>query len=570
VIQNSETISPKLLNQVKEYCQQIANSKKIKAIYLIDNFSNNGKKSRKQIEAVLIIKDFQPRISTNVRSFNQSNITVFAVDQWIFERDTQRGFLGESLSGNLVFSYFPILGKNFLFLQEICIKKRLIIEMLENIVQNYPKLSYNIKIKPEYFMYKAILDRVKIFPPLYNSLSDLITKSAPQEKVDLILSGYIKAITELENENKLFFSNNFVSLKKQFIEKNKNPTKYIKNLGKVPSRGIFTSFFSVYSQLLKLFSQRTNILLNFRKFNNFKGIDHDRNIVNPQEYLFIQINHNICSLANGADMLTFAKRHLPSENKADIKFDSIGGILNDVYIIRTLSENTEKKILVKQFKEWSGFKWFPLSLWAIGTRNLSVLAKTRLANDYSINEFLRENGFRVPKILHVSLKKRLLFMEYIEGIDLSILIKNILNSTSNFEAQQDLSIIYEAGNILAKIHSINVTLGDTKPENVLLDLNRKIYLVDFEQASHGGDKTWDLAVFLYFMGHYIPPFTNKQVILNLVNAFLDGYLQGGGNIEDINKVSSPKYSRLFSIYVLPNVLMLISQVCKKAKLSKQT
>jgi thiamine kinase-like enzyme len=36
-----------------------------------------------------------------------------------------------------------------------------------------------------------------------------------------------------------------------------------------------------------------------------------------------------------------------------------------------------------------------------------------------------------------------------------------------------------------------------------------IYLLDFEQATLGGDKTWDIAEFLYYAGHFLSPLNNS-------------------------------------------------------------
>ena len=150
---------------------------------MLDNLLINKNNSANPIELILIIKDFQPRISTNIRLFEQRNITIFVADQWIFERDVERSFLGEALASTLIFPYSPILGQDFLYQQEILLKKRLILEQLENLVQTYPELSTHIKIKPEYFMYEAMLNRVRIFPPLYNSLYRILTKKFQLKKL---------------------------------------------------------------------------------------------------------------------------------------------------------------------------------------------------------------------------------------------------------------------------------------------------------------------------------------------------------------------------------------------------
>jgi hypothetical protein len=174
------------------------------------------------IEIILVLKAYQPRISTNIRLFEQRNITFFAVDQWIFERDVERSFLGEALASTLIFPYSSLFGQDFLRQQEILLKKRLILEQLENIVQTYPKLSSHIKIKPEYFMYEALLNRVRIFPPLYNSLSGILTKTIHTKEIDLLLKGYHIALMELKQENQICYSKNYVSLKKNLLKKARN------------------------------------------------------------------------------------------------------------------------------------------------------------------------------------------------------------------------------------------------------------------------------------------------------------------------------------------------------------
>ena len=86
------------------------------------------------------------------------------------------------------------------------------------------------------------------------------------------------------------------------------------------------------------------------------------------------------------------------------------------------------------------------------------------------------------------------------------------------------------GEIFAKVHSINVSLGDTKPDNVLIKPDGTIFLIDFEQATQDGDKAWDIAVFLYYSGYYLQPFYSNAKAESVAKAFIDGYLKGGGNV----------------------------------------
>lgn len=556
----SETENLKIHNQIIELCTQIAPLTKIAAICKICNLDFNKKNSNIAIEVILILKDFKPRIMSTVRFFKGRNISIFTIDQWIFERDVDRGFLGEAFASSLIVPHIAILGKTYLHNQELILKKRLILELLENLIQNYPEMATQLKIKPEYFMFEALLERIRLFPPLFYSLSTFLTNSSPDNEKETVLKVYNEALFELKKDNQIDFEKNTVTLKKDFIKKSKNPKIYINNLRKKAPRSIFTSVFSIWSQLMSIFSQKTSILANLKKLGPKN--DPGKNLINPQKFVLISTNEKVFSLADGIDMITFAKKHFLVEDKKNLKFEVIGGILNDVYLITTHSADIEKKIIVKRFRDWSGFKWFPLSLWSLGARNISVLGRSRLAKECEFNTFLGNNSFNVPKIFHISHKNRLIFMDYIEGNDLSLHIKKYTKLKKIQKNNIILSIIKKVGTLFAKIHSMDITLGDTKPENIIIDPDDRIFFLDFEQASFGGDKSWDLAVFLFFLGHYISPFCDKTHVLSLVNSFFSGYLKNGGDINDVRKAGSSKYTRIFSVLILPYFLILISNACK--------
>ena len=94
-------------------------------------------------------------------------VAILAVDEWLFGRDVEKGFLGEGLAGELIFPYVPLINRDYLRLEEVKLKKRLTLELLESLVRDYPELSYDFHIKPEYFMYEAMLTRARLFPPMF-------------------------------------------------------------------------------------------------------------------------------------------------------------------------------------------------------------------------------------------------------------------------------------------------------------------------------------------------------------------------------------------------------------------
>jgi len=115
------------------------------------------------------------------------------------------------------------------------------------------------------------------------------------------------------------------------------------------------------------------------------------------------------------------------------------------------------------------------------------------------------------------------------------------------------------------VHSLNVTLGDTKPENIIFDPDDKIYLLDFEQASHDGDKAWDVAVFLYYSGHYLQPLYSNGKAESIARAFISGYLKGGGDVNTVKKAGNSKYTRVFSVFTMPSIILATSKVCRKTE-----
>ncbi|MGB9841711.1 MAG: lipopolysaccharide kinase InaA family protein [Candidatus Bathyarchaeales archaeon] len=552
-------------SQILSFCRHIAGSAPITAIILLGEYQAEKSKAKTALEVVLVIRDFQPRLMSYVKNINSRNVFIFAVDQWIFERDIERGFLGEALAGALIFPYTALYGENYLHTQEIHLKKRLILELLENLVQTFPELSYNIHIKPEYFMYEVMLNRIRIFPPLAYSHSKFMRHAAPKREFELVFQGYMEALKQLEKEEKIIFSDGYVMLHKKFVDQSKNPKVRLANLTKSAPRALFTSVFSVLPQLLNFFSQNTDALLNFQKFAINRETDLTQSLVDPQKYIFVPTAQGLVSLADRMSVNTFVQKMLLNGEKADITFERVGGVLNDVYLIKTYSNGAEKKVIVKRFKDWTGFKWFPLALWSFGARAFAVLGRSRLERECAISERLRREGFNVPKILHVNHNERLVFMEYIEGENLSNTIKRIATSSG---IEEELAKIMMVGEIFARVHSIDVALGDTKPENIIFTSNGEVYLLDFEQAEHGGDKAWDIAEFLYYSAHYLPPLYGNGKAEAIARAFINGYLKGGGNLSAIRKAGASKYTRVFSVFTLPSVLLAMSKVCRKAELPR--
>jgi len=501
------------------------------------------------------------------KALDGTNVAILAVDEWVFERDVDRGFLGEALAGGLVFPYTPIVNRDYLRLQEVKLKKRLIVEILQSLVLDFPELSYEFYIKPEYFMYETVLTRVRLFPPMIYALASFIGESRTGEDTKRVLDGFLEALKELESRGDISFSNGYVIMSKDFADKARNRKVRFTNLLRTGQRALFASLLGVFPQVLTVLSQNRESFLNIQKVL-VETARLGQRIEDPENHIFVPTAAGLAPLANRMDIQAFARKVLSADRDADVKIKRIGGILNDVYLVKTVSRGVEKKVVVKRFRDWSNFKWFPLTLWSVGTRTFAVLGNSRLERECAINRLLDSKGFAVPKVLYVSPNERLIFMEHVEGENFSNVIARIANSKRAVEAEKDFGIFEKAGELFAMVHASGVALGDTKPENLLVTKSGKILMMDFEQASRNGDKAWDVAEFLYYTGHEIPPFADAGRIEQIAKSFVSGYLKAGGNIKVVKSASNPKYTRVFSVFTFPHIMFILSNVCRKADKAK--
>ncbi len=546
--------------EVLEFARHIAGQSKVVAVAQVDDFGkSNGEKTIREV--MVVIHDFQPRMISYIKAVKNKAVLVFAVDQWIFERDVDRGFLGEAIASKLVFPYHALQGAAYLRSREVELKRRLVVESLENLVINFPELANTIQIQPQYFLYEVFSSRLKAFPLLAYDISDLYSNIEQNEAGALEV--YYLALTQLQAEGKIVQQNGYISITPKFVAQCQDPKIRLLNLSKQMPRTLFTSVFGVLPQLMNVVSQNTLTFLRTQKINLLHQPGSYSHLVDAQKYVFFPTAEGLVSLSDKIDIKGFAKRLLLKDQNVNVEVEPVGGMLNDVYLIRA----GDRKVLAKRFKDWSGFKWFPLTLWSFGARSFSVAGQARLAKECAISELLRAGGFNVPKILHVSNAQRIIFMEFIEGESLSLAIKRYSTDDAGVEV---LDTVKKVGETMAKAHRYGITLGDTKPDNVLVKDGGEIYLIDFEQAQQGGDRAWDIAVFLYYCGHYLQPFDSSSngKAGFITGAFIEGYLLGGGDVGDVRKAALPKYTRVFSVFTMPAIMAATVDVCKKAEKQK--
>jgi tRNA A-37 threonylcarbamoyl transferase component Bud32 len=172
--------------------------------------------------------------------------------------------------------------------------------------------------------------------------------------------------------------------------------------------------------------------------------------------------------------------------------------------------------------------------------------------EYAFNYLLSKRGLSVPNILGADLRSRSILFSYIPGDGLSVLLAR-MSQTGQIGSRETFAG-RTAGLLLAGAHQLEAALGDTKPENFIVDRSGSVTLVDLEQARENGDYSWDVAEFLYYSGHHW--ILINEALSDFVEAFVEGYLETG-LARVLRKAASPKYVRVFSVWTPPNVLLNI-------------
>ena len=543
---------------VLDICKGIAGSRKAVAACSFGPWACGYADAKSDVHVLLLLSSYRERLRYHVESLKEFDVSTLAVDRGFFERDVRRGLLGEFVAEKVTFPFEPLINKEYLRRQEVKVKRRIVWELLDNLVLEFPELSQELLIKAEYFMYETIRRRAKLFPPITYSFLNMFRGDLRRRNTDVIMEGYLEAIDQLAEENWIAFSDGYIKTTQNLINSIRSQKIRIPPFLKSIQRTTLLHIFSVFPKI-------TNLLIQDQKTyrKSHRKVEAEQlvfRLENPEKYLLMPTPHGLVPLSDRTTIEVFAERIISNKAVSDINIKEMGGVLNTVYLL-TLRENSkERKVVVKKFEDWFGFKWFPLALWTLGTKTFAVLGRSRLEREYAINQFLHNHGFAVPKILHVSHKERLIFEDFIEGESLIGIIKQIISSG---EKAPEVALVREVGRKIAEAHKLGVSLGDCKPENIIITKEGRPCFVDLEQASRDGNQAWDIAEFLYYSGHYASPISPADSAELITTEFIEGYLEAGGKKETVKKTGSPRYTKVFSIFTPPHIILAISNICKK-------
>jgi Kae1-associated kinase Bud32 len=554
---NSLSLEGSKRNEILTLCKEEASKLKIVAALRYDSFLHIPKDKKHSFSVLLILNSPKLILRHRVKPLKDGEVTLLVVDRKTFEKDVENDWLGGLLVENLLTPYESLVNEDFLWHKEIQAKKRLVTEILDNLVLEYPEMSHELMIESDYFMFEAMARKVSLYPPIMYKFWKMLEGDSKVENLNSIKKGFDAALKMVAEEGIVVQTDRYVKILPKHINAVKRRRRAL-SLLKNARASMLRHSLEVFPKMMRsLMDEYGAYVEQFMDPESLKMIRLPE-LEDTKRYVFIPTSLGLVSYSEKVTIEDFIRKIFPESQDLKADPEKLGGVLNAVYVLKIQRLGKERRVVVKSFKDWYGWKWFPLALWAIGTRGFSVRGKSRLEREYTINRYLSKNGCNVPLLIHVSPKEELIFQEYIEGENLANLIKRIYSS--KYEDLKLISILKQVGSEIAKIHGLDVALGDCKPENIIIGQDSRIWFVDLEQAERGGDQVWDLAEFLYYSGRYAL-LSSIEMTQAVTKAFIEGYLEAGGKIVNVRKVRSPRYIKVFSFFTSPHTLYVISNVC---------
>jgi tRNA A-37 threonylcarbamoyl transferase component Bud32 len=461
------------------------------------------------------------------------------VDEHMFEEDAASSFLGEFVVGRLLNVYEPIANPELFRRFEVQYKRRVLVEALLELSSDYGEFAGRFGVPYEYFLFDKLHRRAAIYPPALYSYVHTYTCPLGAENKAISVDGFAAGAEELQRKGILRAAPDGVSLLPEKLRG--DAFTQVASMFSVTARGVTQYAVHGYAGRVgpSVFSREA--LSKLRRMRE-----------SPPPFALLEKPRSLLRLEEGtvipdASLLVEELARLLGFGTYSTEEQDIGEPYSTTRVL-TFNEGTSKKsVVVKNYTDVRSLKWALLGIWASATRRFSTAPISRMDREYAMTLRLRGMGVLVPSILAVAPSERILVKDFVDGPTLASLINSFLRGTSD-----KVGPISGYGEVLAKVHTGGVALGDAKPSNVIVS-DRGLYLTDLEQSVPGGDQAWDLAEFLY----YTAKLSNREDAMRKVaTAFLESYSRSGqkGNIA---KAKGQKYLSPFRPFLTPGMTRML-------------
>jgi tRNA A-37 threonylcarbamoyl transferase component Bud32 len=503
-------------------------------------------------DMLVICEEYPNALRAHRRITDGSETRFLVAERSLIESDVRKGTLGDFLTETLIYPYRPITNQVYLENLGLEAKARTIEEEVKDLVIEYGEMCRGLVAEPEFFGLSRMRKRARVFLPSMDQYLRLLETSVREQNIAVLRESFKKAILTLKGDI-IELHEDHATIPDSTIDRwvSKRSSEQVVNILR-QSRQTFYSYLTrgraIYPNL-DLLAREIYRPLRVGLEMEVAGTEPE----DPKNYLYLRTAEGLASLNERASLEDVISELRPGR---PVTISPLAGVLNEVFLVTTGRES----FVAKKFTDWHSFKWFTLNLVSFGSKFFAVSGKARMSNEYGVNRYLAKRGLKVPRIMHVNMKERILLESYISGTPLVDVMIRTMTKAALSKSQYELA--ESLGETLAQIHSVGVSVGDSKPENFVAG-DGAIYVVDLEQAGKRGDYAWDIAELLFYAGHYSASATPTRGLTEMVQGFIQGYARKGDAAE-LKRAAGVRYVKVFSLWTSTSIILEISKMLRKA------
>ena len=464
------------------------------------------------------------------------------VDEEMLHQDARSSYLGEFVVGRLLNVYEPIKNEELFREVELEFKKRVLVEALLELSSDYGEFGRHLVVPYEYFLFDKLHTRAAIYPPALYSYVHTYSCPRGAENKAASIEGFASAAESLQPNGFLRTVSGGVKMNPEKLKA--DAFTRVQSLFSVTARGVTQYAIHGYAGRVgpSVFSREA--LSKLRRMREsppaFAPLEKPRSLLRLEQGTVIP----------DASMLVEELAGLLGFETYSTRESDIGEPYSTTRVLTFRSPPKEKSVVVKNYTDVRSLKWALLGVWASAANRFSTAPVSRMEREYGMSLSLGEMGVLVPAILAVAPGERILVKEFVNGPTLSSMINAFLRGAS-----EGLDSVSAYGEVMSRVHSGGIALGDAKPSNVVVS-HEGLYLTDLEQAFPGGDQAWDIAEFLY----YTAKLSNREEAMKKVaTAFLGSYVKSGSK-PCVSKARGQKYFGPFRPFLTPGMAKMLKDL----------
>lgn len=439
------------------------------------------------------------------------------VSRRLLERDIESAYLGEYTAVRFLTPFRALSGGEEVEGMAHRYVLRVLREVVDNILRDYEMGALSMLFKPEYFLFKKLKVKLSVYPPFQRTFWWADPEKGDRELLGLVLRRMERGLDALCGEGILRREGAYYKIDLE---------RGLKMMGRGDILPRPMRIDGELASAVKAF--QIGILSPKLLLSDVLGGEREAPRIEPDDHAYI-------TTARGEQRLSTQYRlsslimDVIAPNAHGARIDRRGSLFNSTYVVTAEVGGGAKKYFVKRYFAWTDLKWVITKIWTLPLRNFYLAPSTRLGNELFFLSFLREKGFNVPEVIHVDWAEKILVEGFIEGL-------NLVELWTRRDGWDRRRLTEICGRLLAGLHREGVVMGDSKPDNFIVERGGPAWIVDVEQASFKGSPAWDIAVALLFMGHYVDGRDAEEYAESLITGYLSI-----GRVEEVEEALDPRY-----------------------------